>query len=113
LLLTAIGVAGFGLFVIRGIHDPDRLSRRQWASLGLLALSIVLTSGTFVWYNLTFMQHQGRYFFPALIPIALFGTLGLRQLTPQAIWPAIPGLLIAGLVVLNLVSLKWFIIPNL
>jgi hypothetical protein len=113
LILTVIGVAGFALFLIRAIRRPGCLSRRQWASLSLLALSVVLTFGTYVWYNLTFMQHQGRYLFPALTSIALFAALGTRELTPSVIWRAVPALLTAGLVALNLITLKWFIIPNL
>lgn len=113
LIATLLSVAGCLLFLIRSLRDPDRLSRRQWASLGLLALSIVLTFGTYVWYNLTFVQHQGRYLFPALVPIALFAALGCRELVPRVIQPAVLGLLVAGLVALDLISLMWFIMPNL
>jgi hypothetical protein len=113
LILTALSVAGFVLFLARAIRHPDRLSSRQWASLGLLALSIILTFGTYVWYNLTFVQHQGRYLFPALVPMALFAALGFRNLVPRVLQPAALGLLIAGLVALDLISLMWFIIPNL
>lgn len=113
LLLTAFAVAGFGLFLVQALRNPGRLRRRQWASLALLALNILLTFGTFVWYNLTFMQHQGRYLFPALIPIALFAALGFQQLVPRPLQPAALGMLIAGLVALDLISLMWFIIPNL
>ena len=30
-----------------------------------------MTAGGFLWYNLTFVQHQGRYLLPALLPLAL------------------------------------------
>ncbi|MFQ5594368.1 MAG: hypothetical protein ACE5HA_09485 [Anaerolineae bacterium] len=113
LIATLLGVAGCLLFLIRSLRDPDRLSRRQWASLGLLALSIILTFGAYVWYNLTFVQHQGRYLFPALVPIALFAALGFRELVPRAVQPTALGLLVAGLVALDLISLMWFIMPNL
>ncbi len=113
LIATVLGAAGFLLFLVRGLRNRGRLSRRQWASLGLLALSIILTAGTYVWYNLTFVQHQGRYLFPALVPIALFAGLGFRELVPRRLQPAALGLLIAGLVVLDLISLVWFILPNL
>lgn len=113
LVLSLTGMAGLLLFIFRVIRDPNRLSSRQRASLGLLALSIVLTFSTYVWYNLTFVQHQGRYLFPALVPIALFAALGVRELVPEVIRPAALGLLIAGLVALDVISLKWFIIPGL
>jgi hypothetical protein len=34
----------------------------------------------FAWYNTKFLQHQGRYLFPALIPIGTAVALGLNQL---------------------------------
>lgn len=113
LTATVLVAAGLGLFLVRSARRRDRLDRRQWASLGLLGLSLALTFGTYVWYNLTFVQHQGRYLFPALIPIALFATLGVRELVPRRLEPAVLGLVITGLVALDLVSLRWFIIPNL
>lgn len=45
----------------------------------LLALLTVLTLGGLIYYNLTFVQHQGRYLFPALIPIGLAFALGIDQ----------------------------------
>ena len=30
----------------------------------------------YIWYNTQFLQHQGRYLFTALIPIAIFFSLG-------------------------------------
>lgn len=113
MVLTAVAVAGFGVFLIRARRDSARLSRRQRASLGMLAVSLILTLSTYVWYNLTFVQHQGRYLFPALVPIALFAALGIREVTPRAIWPLLPAVLIVGLVALDVISLVWFIIPNL
>jgi hypothetical protein len=38
-----------------------------------LALGAVLG---FAWYNLQFVQHQGRYLYPGLIPIATGFSLG-------------------------------------
>jgi hypothetical protein len=37
----------------------------------LLALSALLTLLTYIYYNTSFVQHQGRYLFTALIPLAL------------------------------------------
>lgn len=44
----------------------------------LLTLSATLTVLSYLWYNLTFVQHQGRYLFPALVPLTLAGALGLE-----------------------------------
>ena len=55
------------------------LSPQKRMALGLLALSALFTLLSYLWYNLTFVQHQGRYLFPALIPIGLAFALGLRE----------------------------------
>ncbi len=80
-LLVLCGVVGlgFGLWLWRMAGQRHTLTSHQWASLGLLALSALLTGGAYLWYNLTFVQHQGRYLFPALVPIGLAFALGLRE----------------------------------
>ena len=49
----------------------------------LLSLWLALTVGGYVYYNLTFVQHQGRYLFPALIPIGLAFAIGWWQVLDQ------------------------------
>lgn len=65
--LTALGFLGFAL------HLGQLRSRSPfWNIRGiLLLLNLGLTVGAYLWYNLSFVQHQGRYLFPALLPIAL------------------------------------------
>jgi 4-amino-4-deoxy-L-arabinose transferase-like glycosyltransferase len=46
----------------------------------LLSLLFVLTVGGYLYYNVTFVQHQGRYLFPALIPIGLAFAIGWWQM---------------------------------
>ena len=46
-------------------------------ALGLVALWLILTSLTYAYYNISLVQFQGRYLFPALVPIGLLATLGL------------------------------------
>jgi len=48
--------------------------------LMLMAALVLLTAATYLWYNTKFVQHQGRYLFPALIPIGLAVAIGLRRL---------------------------------
>jgi 4-amino-4-deoxy-L-arabinose transferase-like glycosyltransferase len=52
------------------------LTEAQSKQLTLLAVLTVLTLLAFAWYNLQFVQHQGRYLFPALIPIGMACALG-------------------------------------
>ncbi len=51
----------------------------QRQALALLALTVILTVLAYGWYNITFLQLQGRYLFPALIPVGLFFSLGLIE----------------------------------
>jgi len=46
----------------------------------LLFLSAVLTLLAYLWYNCSFVQHQGRYLYSALVPISLAAALGWQGL---------------------------------
>jgi hypothetical protein len=52
------------------------LTETQSRRLTLLAVLMGLTALAFVWYNLQFVQHQGRYLFQGLIPVATAFALG-------------------------------------
>ena len=99
-----------------------------------MTLLFVLTLGGYLYYNLTFVQHQGRYLFPALIPIGLAFAIGwwqvlakLKELAAHALarstrdwapWLDEAQLIIFALVFiylarLDLVALQRYIIPNL
>lgn len=59
------------------IHSPFLvLTETQSRRLTLLAMLMGLTALAFIWYNLQFVQHQGRYLYPALIPVATAFALG-------------------------------------
>jgi 4-amino-4-deoxy-L-arabinose transferase-like glycosyltransferase len=82
--LSALALAGWGWGLIERCRMQDTGSKMQAARRSgphgsLLALLVVLTFGGFIYYNLTFVQHQGRYLFPALIPLGLGFTLGIDQ----------------------------------
>jgi 4-amino-4-deoxy-L-arabinose transferase-like glycosyltransferase len=70
LLLSGVALGGLILRAVR--RGKSRLS----PALILLGVSILLTWLVYVWYNTQFLQHQGRYLFTALIPIAIFFSLG-------------------------------------
>jgi hypothetical protein len=53
----------------------------------LAGLWLVFTSLMYLYYNLSLVQFQGRYLFPALVPIGLFAMLGLREiLSRRWVW---------------------------
>ncbi len=64
--------------------SPRRLA------LGLMGLTVGLVVLAYIGYNVQFVQFQGRYLFPALIPAGLFFTLGLSEAfsTSRAWWLA-------------------------
>lgn len=69
-LSSGLGRGGWGMEVEPGQAD----------GLILMAALVLLTVATYLWYNTKFVQHQGRYLFPALIPIGLAVAIGLRRL---------------------------------
>ena len=76
------------------------LSSFQRTALALLALSALFTLLSYFWYNLKFVQHQGRYLFPALIPIGLAFALGLREVLARENAKIAAFLLLAGFLAL-------------
>jgi len=74
-LLCLIVTLGFCFWLI------DRFVERSAVTPTaiLLTCSGLFTAGSVWWYNLSFYQAQGRYFFPALIPLGVAWTLGLAE----------------------------------
>jgi 4-amino-4-deoxy-L-arabinose transferase-like glycosyltransferase len=56
-----------------------RLSGTQTDILVLLVAAILLAVAAYFYYNLTFVQFQGRYLYPALPVFGLGAAIGLRQ----------------------------------
>ncbi len=94
--------------------EYDHFHPAMWITLTVAAL---LALAQYLYYNLEFLQLQGRYLFPALIPLALWGALGLdawrRLLIPQvAIARWLPLIVMATLALLSL-YVVWQVIPLL
>jgi hypothetical protein len=75
-LLTGLALGGLAL----AAPAWPRLAAGTRRALLLLAGLVVLALAAFALYNLTFVQHQGRYLYPALIPLALGLCAGWQQL---------------------------------
>jgi hypothetical protein len=129
--MTFAAVLGLILVAIHRRNDEPRTTNDASASTRhsslvtrrslhvlVLGLTFLLTLALHVFYNLTFVQHQGRYLFPALIPIAVGFTAGLGYwLRPLARrWPWATWLLPLGIAALlagiSLFAL-WRILPGL
>ena len=123
-LSTALALAGLLWRLGRGWLGRDGWLRRAQAAL--LGLHLAATFGGFVWYNLSFVQHQGRYLLPALLPLALAYCAGLRALvqdlaaglgagraTAQRLGGAALMAHAAGLALLAWISVTRYVIPAL
>ena len=93
-LITLGGLVGFWRGVSsRSTESRYDLSPDQRRALGLMSLAVVLMALGYGWYNLGFVQFQGRYLFPALIPLGVFFALGLNEaLLPRWQWWLVAGL---------------------
>ncbi len=104
-----------------------RLGPQRRDCLALLSAALLLAVAVYFYYNLTFVQFQGRYLYPALPILALGAGLALRQwagwiagllppstaaLRPWAVW-VLPLAPIALMAVLDVYALYRFIIPAL
>jgi hypothetical protein len=114
-VLTALAAAGLVLWLARTVRSNSfggsstaeavttNPNRWQVAAVGLLVLWGLLTVASYLWYNMTFLQHQGRYLFRALLPIGLALALGWRQALrresalPLAVLFLLSGLALRGL----------------
>ena len=77
---------------------------------------ILLAMVVYITYNVKYVQFQGRYLFPALIPIGLAFTLGLGQWTtwlPRHWRDAVLATPFIGLAALCLIALFRMIVPTL
>ncbi len=103
-LLSLLVVAGG---VGQGIRWRRAGGLTAWQRRGLLLLGgqCALVVASYAWYNLSFVQHQGRYLFPALLPLSLgfaLGWQGLRTATGSA-----AGAILAAWVAVGLALQGW------
>lgn len=105
-VLILDGIGGIGLVSAAFFlwKDWRGLLIGQRLGVVLLLTGFVFVSLLFVVFNLTTVQPQGRYFFPALATIGVFVALGWVRLAGR--WRGwVVGLLLAGMVGVNLLVL--------
>lgn len=116
LLLLFTGLTLLGL--VTAVWQRPRPARQR-GPIALLLATFGLSLGLYLAYNVTFVQHQGRYLFPALIPIAIAVAAAWNALLRPfwSRWPAVRYLLPFGLAIallgLDLLALFRFILPQL
>ncbi len=114
-LLLSLGLLGGWLWSVWRARRPALPA----VATPVLLLTFLGSFSLFLGYNLSFVQHQGRYLFPALIPIAVVGAVGLSAWVlplagrrPLLGWAATAALSF-GLLGLDLVALFGYIVPLL
>ncbi len=79
MVTLAVGV-GFLLVCWRVcLHRRNALTSEQWGVVVLLTVLFLGVLAEYVGYNLIFVQHQGRYLFPALAAIAPAWAVGFLE----------------------------------
>jgi hypothetical protein len=112
-MLTAVAFLGTIAWIFRTTRDRVQDSAATWPVWVLLGAWLVAATSDHVLYNLHYFQPQGRYLFPALIPIAAFGVVGLNEFLDKRYAKLIFFLLYFVMLGLDYVSLYWFIVPQL
>ncbi|TEU13114.1 MAG: DUF2142 domain-containing protein [Anaerolineales bacterium] len=112
-VFSLLALCGLGFFAVRVVRGTETLETWQRRALLMLLLAVVLifaqTSGLMIVQGI---PQQGRYLFPALIPLAVFFTVGLREWVPTRHRSIFPLALVLGMFVLDSVSLCCYIIPH-
>lgn len=115
----ALGVVAGAAIFVRRERWPGALSGPQRDGLLLLGATLAFVVAAYLLYNLTFVQFQGRYLFPALIPLALLVAVGLAgwaDLLPPAVGAArrlAPVIMLFALALFAFYALERTIVPNL
>lgn len=68
-----------------GAQDDKWASAAPWLGLAIVWFG---TTGSYLYYNITFLQTQGRYVFPALAPIGIVCAAGTAAWFPRRTQPA-------------------------
>jgi len=103
-------MAGTAGHAVAKAHDASRLTFDVSRSriIILMGVSVLLTFLTYAWYNTQFVQHQGRYLFTALIPIALAFAMGWEAATA----PRAGRIVAAALVIFAAALAAWGILSH-
>jgi len=112
-LLSALAAVGLVVALVRALRTQSAVANlRARAGEFILVLSWpLLVFASDVQYNLTFIQAQGRYLFPAVGGIGLFFMLGLSRLASPRLSTLTIATVSVLLAVLSAVLLKTVVVP--
>lgn len=115
LLFALVGMAilGFLLWAVKTVCHRESLTETQHWCIGLLFVLAIVAGADYIAYNFKFFQLQGRYLYPAIIPIMLLLIIGLREIIEREYWQVVCAILYVGMVGFDFASLFLYIIPQL
>jgi hypothetical protein len=78
-LLSGIVASGFAAAVVRVARTRRALGAPRLREGTLMLLWGLITLAGYLWWNASYVQHQGRYLFPAIVPLGAAFAIGLRE----------------------------------
>ncbi len=113
LALTLAALAGLVGCGSRVFRHRAVLTRTQWWCLACLMVLLVTGMADYVGYNFKFLQFQGRYLFPALVALAFFFVVGVREWSARKYTWLTFAVMYLALVGLDIACLFLYIVPQL
>ena len=110
LAAITLGAAAGSLRAAAQMRARSALNRDVLFVCGV-TLALVLLA--FLKFNVSFFQAQGRYLYPALVPISVFWAIGLGQLLPQSKRHLAPYLAVGVPFVGQIIALVTCIVPKM
>ena len=111
-----LALGALSVVALLGWRWSVRISRSGSPQVIALGVLVLATFGYYILYNFTFVQHQGRYLFPAIIPLGLVFSCGIIQWTrrlPRRASLIVFAAVFAALAALDVYALYRFVIPSL
>ncbi len=113
MVVVAAAVLGLALWSLRIVRHREMLAETQHWCIGLFIALLVVAFVDYLAYNFKFFQLQGRYLFPAIMPIMFFLVTGLREVIAREYERIFFAILYVGMIALDLASLFLYIVPQL
>ena len=88
---SALTAVGFGLALAGRRGQGSRGGSGRAIAL-VLTFSATLSALGYLWWNVSFVQHQGRYLYPALIPLGLAAGIAWEHLAYDRTAQGVAGL---------------------
>jgi len=110
--LAVISLA-VGIGSLRGIARARAKSAANRDLLLVYGVTLALVLLAFIKFNLSFFQAQGRYLYPALIPISVLWAAGIGGLLPVHLRRFMPYLAVGIPLIVQIVALATCIIPKM